>query len=181
MPNFRLRLVRANSLRLRGSSRIPADLIGGTGIDVTRDAAEYTIDLDFSELGQLTSFDDLTQVYLAVQNATSGAFGRVLLSTFINNAQTTQTITTGDVTVANADGLIIVNKTVGAATTVTLGAAASKIGPVKIVDFKGDAGTNNITINAAGSDKFNGALSSWVISGDGGSVVLHPHSGGWAV
>jgi hypothetical protein len=93
--------------------------------------------------------------------------------------QTQQIITSGaTVTVAAKDSLIAVNKTVGSATTVNLPAASSKVGAVKISDFKGDAGTNNITINVAGTDKLNGNLTSWTIGADGGSVVLTPLSDG---
>lgn len=91
-------------------------------------------------------------------------------------ATQTQQIKTssGSVTVAATDSLIAINKTVGAATTVTLPLAASKTVPVKVSDWKGDAGTNNITINVSGSDKLNGNLTSWTIAGDGASLVFSP-------
>jgi hypothetical protein len=90
-------------------------------------------------------------------------------------AQTQQVITAGStVNVMSVDSLIIINKTVGSATTVNLPPSSSKIGQVKIVDWKGDAYTNNITINAVGSDKLNGNLTSWTIGADGGSIVLTP-------
>lgn len=88
---------------------------------------------------------------------------------------TRQTITAGTtVTVANTDSLIIINKTVGSPTTVNLPASAGKIGEVKIVDYKGDATTNPITVNCNGAEKFNGAQASWTIGNDGGSIVCDP-------
>jgi hypothetical protein len=65
---------------------------------------------------------------------------------------------------------------VGAAITLTLPAASSKTCPVLIADWKGDAGTNNITITPAGAEKIQG-LSSWTIGGDNGSIFLRPVAG----
>jgi hypothetical protein len=69
-----------------------------------------------------------------------------------------------------------VNKTVGSATTLTLPPANTMLFPVLIVDWKGDAATNNITINPTGTEKIQG-LSSWIIAGDNGSVFLRPIPG----
>lgn len=55
----------------------------------------------------------------------------------------------GAVTVARTDYIIVVNKTVGAATTVNL-PAAPVVGEMFIIkDGRGDAGANNITITPA--------------------------------
>lgn len=69
-----------------------------------------------------------------------------------------------------------VNKTVGSATALTMPLAVSKLFPVLIIDWKGDAGTNNITINPSGSEKIQGR-SSWTIAGDYGSILLRPIPG----
>jgi hypothetical protein len=42
----RLKLTRVNRIKLKTSTRIPAQLIAGTGIDITREAGEYTIAVD---------------------------------------------------------------------------------------------------------------------------------------
>jgi hypothetical protein len=52
----------------------------------------------------------------------------------------------GAVTVVAGDGLIVINKTTGAATTVNLEASPVAGRVHRIKDGKGDAGTNNITI-----------------------------------
>lgn len=107
----------------------------------------------------------IDRIGLDVDDAVSAAVGEGL---------SYQIILTGNCLVDINDRLIIINKTVGAPTTVTLPGSALKLGRVKIVDFKGDASTNNITVNPDGAEKFNGALTSWVISGDGASVVFDP-------
>lgn len=86
-----------------------------------------------------------------------------------------QYITSGStVTVGTTDNLIVINKSVGSATTINLPLAQSKVGSVKIVDYKGDASTNNITVNCIGTDTFNGGNTSWVIAADGASLVFNP-------
>lgn len=63
----------------------------------------------------------------------------------------------GTVTVSNTEGGVAINKTVGAATTVQLPAAGLRNGlPVVVVDMKGDALTNNITVLPAGAETING-------------------------
>jgi hypothetical protein len=69
-----------------------------------------------------------------------------------------------------------VNKTVGGAITLTLPPATTKISSVLVADWKGDAGTNNITIVPTGSEKIQG-LSSWIIAADNGSIFLRPIPG----
>jgi hypothetical protein len=78
-------------------------------------------------------------------------------------------------------GTVRVDQTVGAAITLNLPAAANKTCPVLIADWKGDAGTNNITIVPNGTEKIQGR-SSWTIAGDTGSVFLRPITGvGYAI
>lgn len=177
---YRLKFGPRPGFKIKGTFGVAFPIVGRFGLVFERLNNIWYGDLDYSLFAELTSFTASEKLF-AVYDRTTGIWNRVSLSTLVAASQTQQIITTGNATVAAADGLIVINKTVGAATTVTLGAASAKIGPVKIADFKGDAGTNNITINAAGSDKFSGNLSSWVIGADTGSVVLHPTTGGWAV
>jgi hypothetical protein len=95
--------------------------------------------------------------------------------------RTQRTVTAaGGVTVDADDAdIIIINKTVGAATAVTLPLAASRTKPVMIVDGKGDANTNNITISPQTGESIyaitNGTA---IIDGNGGSVILTPKADG---
>lgn len=83
----------------------------------------------------------------------------------------------GPVTIWDNAGIVRVDQTVGAPITLNMPLASEKTCPVKIIDWKGDAGTNPITIALAGSEKFQGNISSWVLGADGASVVLDPIPG----
>jgi hypothetical protein len=82
----------------------------------------------------------------------------------------------GPVAIAANAGIVRVDQAVGAAITLTLPLAATKKCSVLVVDWKGDAGTNNITINPSGTEKIQGQ-SSWKIIGDTGSIFLRPIPG----
>jgi hypothetical protein len=79
----------------------------------------------------------------------------------------------GPITILGNAGIVRVDQAVGAAITLNLPLAASKTCPVLVCDWKGDAGTNNITILPSGSEKIQGR-SSWKIAGDTGSIFLRP-------
>lgn len=97
-------------------------------------------------------------------------------------ASKTQRVVTaaGAVTIDADDAdIIIINKTVGAATAVTLPLSASRTRPVMIVDGKGDAYTNNITISPqTGESIFAVTNGTAVIDGNGGAVILTPKADG---
>jgi len=76
----------------------------------------------------------------------------------------------GAIVLTNADFLLIVNKTVGAATAVTLPAAPGASQRIKVLDGKGDAGTNNITVTGDAITGGGGTGASMVIDGNGGSL-----------
>jgi hypothetical protein len=86
----------------------------------------------------------------------------------------------GAVTV-DADGAddIIINKTVGEATTVNLPSAALRTKPIRIIDGKGDAYTYNITIAPVSGQKIYAIPDHQaIIDGNGGQLTLTPKEDG---
>lgn len=78
------------------------------------------------------------------------------------------------------EGVLVVNKTVGAATAVT-GPSGSETGDFLFIkDGKGDAATNNITITMAASKTIDGAAT-YVISENYGAVLLFYNGTEWEV
>jgi hypothetical protein len=89
-------------------------------------------------------------------------------------------VTSGGYTVVN-ESIVIVNKTVGAATTITLPPSLASNPPqvreIIIADGKGDAATNNITVNPNGTDTING-LTTFVMTRNYGNLSLFDAGGG---
>lgn len=179
---IKVKVLRRPLLKFKLLPKFPSSVTGDIAITVDKTNGSYTIRPDYSGLSELATFDPSQELVLVYGR--DGTWAIVPISTLVNNPTATVRVITAAVavTVGNSDALIAMNKTVGAATSITLPLSSAKNGAVRIVDFKGDAGTNNITVNAAGSDKFNGNLTSWTIASDGGSILLSPLSGvGYAV
>lgn len=95
--------------------------------------------------------------------------------------RTQRTVTAAGAVTITADDAddIIIAKTVGAATTVALPLSASRIKPIKIVDGKPDANTNNITITVQTGETLYGVVNGTaLIDGNGASVQLTPKQDG---
>ena len=104
----------------------------------------------------------------------------------VNTSKTQRKVTaSGAVTVTATDaGIIVVAKTVGAATSVYLPSALLRTNSVKVVDGKGDAATNNITVIPVSGQSIAGTIDyQWIIDSNGGSVELTPlaDGSGWVV
>jgi hypothetical protein len=173
--NLRLKIA-SPSLRLSMRPIYPLKLVAGTGIGLSSASGISTVGLDYSLLAELSLYDP-TQKLFAVVDRVTGLWNQVSLASILVGSQTVQIVTAaGDVTVQPNDGLIILNKTVGAATNVILPAAATKVGRVKVVDWKGDSDVNNVTVVPNGSEKIQG-LPNWKLWAPNASVDLSPVSG----
>jgi len=97
-----------------------------------------------------------------------------------NPLQTTRIVTaSGTVSVTSADQIVVVNKTVGAATTVNLPSAPTTGLSFVIKDGKGDASTNNITITpAAGTID---GLSTYVMTSNYQAIKLVYNGNEWNI
>lgn len=121
-----------------------------------------------------TSLDDGSNIII---DAAGNRFKKV--ATGADEVQSTVTVA-GDVTLdEDADDVIIIKKTVGAATNVNLPSAGDRIKPIEIVDGKGDAATNNITIIPQSGESIMATVDySYIIDSNGGSIRLKPLADG---
>ena len=175
------------ALKFRLLTKFPALVTAMTGLLVERSGRTYNFLMDWLSIAEVDSVADLTTRYLIMVSGTDSSdhlYERISLQDFLDVTQGfVQVITDpGPADISPTATTVIVNQASGAAITLNLPPSSDKIGPVKIVDFKGDAGTNNITVVPDGSETFNGGATSWVIGADSASVVFHPYTGvGYAV
>lgn len=162
--------------------RFPANVEVEKFLTVVRANGTYTFDVDYTLLSS-GPIADPTTAMVAVLDQSAGLYKIVSLSSLLaSSTQIEQHITSaGPLAINNNTGIVRVDQAIGAPITLTMPLASAKACPVLISDWKGDAGTNNITINLSGSDKFPGGLSSWKIRADTGSVSLTPVTGGYVL
>jgi len=166
------------ALRLRIVPRFPARIQGAEGVGVVRTGGVVTVKQDWSNIAtEVGPFDQQSYEMLARDPGT-GLLVRTPLSAARAASNRIVTIA-GDVDVLPSDGVIGINKTVPALTTVNLLPAATG-NYITIKDIAENANTYNITIVPDGSDTIDGD-SSFVININGGSVSLQPTTGGWVV
>lgn len=179
--NLRLKLTRVNALKLKVLPRFPASIRAEKFLTVTSANSTYTFDVDYTLLSPGPVVDPTTAM-VAVFDQTAGIYKIISLASLIaSTTQIEQHITAaGPVDILPNTGIVRVDQATGAAITLTLPLASTKTCPVLISDWKGDAGTNNITVNASGSDKFPGGITSFKIDGDTASRFLRPVQGGYA-
>ena len=93
---------------------------------------------------------------------------------------TYETVLTGNYTIVN-ESLVIVDNSVGAATQITLPPSVTANGrrEIRILDGKGDAATNNITVVPNGTDTINGGASLVLAVNDIYAVFVDLGNGVW--
>ncbi|MGY4222693.1 hypothetical protein ACVMIH_000054 [Bradyrhizobium sp. USDA 4503] len=175
---LKIKVLPKPTIRGKMDVRFPANVAANPFLVVERVGSGYVFRPDFTILDSSAILDPAATL-VAVYDIGAGIFKQITLSALIaSTTQIDQHITAaGPVPILNNAGIVRVDQAVGAPITLTLPLASAKTCPVLISDWKGDAGTNNITINLAGADKFPGGLTSWTIAGDTGSVFLRPIAG----
>jgi hypothetical protein len=153
IPVLKIKVLQRPVIKGRMDVRFPGAVTASSPISLDKTGGNFVFSMDIDALSEMLS--TIFQPYEGVE----------------------QHITTaGPVTVADNAGIVRVDQTVGAAIELDLPLAAAKTCSVLIADWKGDAGTNNITIMPSGSEKIQGQ-SSWTIAGDTGSIFLRPIPG----
>ncbi len=115
-----------------------------------------------------------------LSNTTNGFTVNGILTTKSGIVRNVRFITAaGAVTVDTTDDIIVIDKTIGAATTANLVAAPTKGTTFVIKDGKGDAATNNITITPA-TGTIDGAAT-YVINVNYGSITVVANGSEWSI
>jgi len=178
IPVLKIKVLPKPILKGKMDVRFPANIAVDDFLTVVKANGTYTFGADYTILDPSPIINPAATL-IAIWDVTTQSWKAGSLSSFIAAAgQIDQhIIAAGPVSVLPNAGIVRVDQTVGAAITLNMPLASAKTCPVVINDWKGDAGTNNITVNLTGTDKFPGALTSWTIAGDTGSLRLSPVSG----
>lgn len=170
------------TIRANVRANFPARVIGAGPISIAKSNGVWSIGFSIESLGAPSPLLNTNPFELVAQDPSTGIlYSLTAGQLWGSGALLRRTIAQGATIAANtSDGDILVGSGSSAATTVNLFAASLAARPISIVDTTGNAGTNNITINASGSDKINGQ-SAIVIAADYGAMTLYPlvGGGGW--
>lgn len=174
---YRLKISRVNSLKLKVLSKFPADVQVGNFLTLTKENGVYTFSADYSKLTPGPISDPAT-AYVALLDQSAGVYRLVSIASLVTGEGTgaVRVVTeAGDITVSANTRLLVMNRASDESPSkINLPAAVSKVGDIKIVDWKGNASAFPHDIYPSGAETFNGAQSVWHISGNGASVALDP-------
>jgi hypothetical protein len=177
-PIIKIKVLPKSVIKGKMDVRFPANVLTQAFLIVSRTNASYTFGVNYSILDTAPLTDAATS-YLAIFDKATNSYKMNSVALLLQQAPLVEQHITlaGPVAVNNNTGIVRVDQSVGAPITLNMPLASAKSCPVLISDWKGDAGTNNITINLTGGDKFPGNLTSWKIAADTGSIFLRPIGG----
>lgn len=162
------------NIRVNASAPFPATVKGGGVIGVAKLGGIWTVSLNFNAVPQLPAAADPANTYTLVWNALTGVFTLIPISA-VSTSKVRKVLTAaGPYAALPTDEVLIVKQLVGAAMTITVD-WSTRTKALTIVDGKGDANVNKITITpAAGQTQMAVVNYSYVIDGVGGSITLTP-------
>ncbi|TXH33795.1 MAG: hypothetical protein E6Q98_20700 [Rhodospirillaceae bacterium] len=178
IPVLKIKALQRPLLKGKMDVRFPANVAVDQFLTVLKANGTYTFGVDYTLIGEAPILDPTTAM-VVIWDETADTYKLQSLSSLLESAtQIEQHITeAGPVDVLPNAGIVRVDQTVGAAMTLNMPLSTVKTCPVLLSDWKGDAGTNNITVNAAGSETFPGGVTSFKIDGDTASRFLRPIPG----
>lgn len=177
------------SIQVNAQFPFPATVRGNGPVTIGKQGGIWTAYLNLVGLSPIQPGFDPTTKYILIYDALSGAWIQGPISTVLAGANLPRIVTAaGVVTVTVSDTAILMNKSVGAATTINLPTAVSRAGLELVVkDYKGDAATNNITVVASGSETLDGFSNAAaqangtakIVTNYGAKTFAPLASGGW--
>jgi hypothetical protein len=165
------------NIRVNASAPFPASVKGSGVVTITKANGIWTIGLNFGLVPVNPNAPDPANLVL-LWNPVTGVFSLVAIGSFTN--QRLAKILTGTGLLVSpyaalpGDDVLIVKQAVGAPFTVTVD-WSQRTRPLRVVDGKGDANVNPITITPkAGQTQLAALNYSCVINGQGASINLTP-------
>ena len=166
------------NIRTNMSAPFPATVRGSGLVSVAKTNGVWTVGLNFASLVFSPTTPDPLTTYALVYDTQTGTLSFLLLSGTTASKSVKILNGAGAFTSPYAaqpgDDVLIVKQAAGAPFTVTVD-WSQRTKPLRIVDGKGDANINNITITpAAGQTQMASVNYSYIIDGAGGSITLTP-------
>lgn len=163
------------NIRVNVAVPFPARVQGSGVVKIVKANGIWTISLDYTQLlPGVQNVPNPATTYTIAWDAQTGVFYLLQLGNIATNKVIKTILAPGPYTADPNDDVIIVKQNIAAPFTVNVNWAA-RAKPLQIVDGKGDASVNNITITpSAGQTQLAKVNYSYVIDGDGGSVILTP-------
>lgn len=179
------------NIRLNVKASFPSLVTGSGMVVVTKNNGVWTISVDYTKLAQLPVLTDLPTSLIVIYDPTTKQYNTVTASQILAgsvNSYRGPITAAGDITVLPTDVVILVAKTVPAATNILLPTSVSRNGvPLTVKDYGGNGQANNYRFVMAGSETLDGFTQSQAdgngaskISVNWGKKTLFPlTSGGW--
>lgn len=162
------------NIRVNASAPFPATVKGSGVVAISKANGIWTVSLNFGAVAKTAIVADPANTYTLVWNALTGVFSLVVLSGIASNKSVKTLTAPGPYAAQPSDDVLIVKQLIAAAFTVTVD-WSQRANPLRIVDGKGDANVNNITITPlAGQSQLATVNYSYIIDGAGGSITLTP-------
>lgn len=162
------------NIRVNASAPFPATVKGGGAVAIAKANGIWTVELNFGAIGQVAGASDPANTFVLAWDSVTGVYSLLPLSAVFSSKVVKTLTAAGPYAALPTDEVLIVNQVAGAAMMITVDwSLRSK--PLRVVDGKGDANVNNITITpAAGQTQMAVVNYSYVIDGIGGSITLTP-------
>ena len=143
-------------------------------IAVAKQNGIWTVTLNYAAMGLTPVIADPNNSYVLIYNPLTGLYAVVPISTITSNKSVRIITTVGPQAAQPADDVIIIKQAVAAAFNLTVDWSA-RTKPLRVVDGRGDAAVNNITITpTAGQSQLAQVNYVYTIDQNGGSIILTP-------
>lgn len=162
------------NIRVNIAAPFPSLVKGSGPVTITKTNGIWTVSLNYAAVGTTQVVADPANTTVLVYNSLTRVYQLLPIQNILNS-KVVRTITTpGPQAAQPADDILIIKQAVGAPFVLTVD-WSQRIKSLQVVDGKGDAHLNNITITpAAGQSQLAAVNYSVVIDGRGGNVVLTP-------
>lgn len=168
------------NIRVATSVPFPSKVKGSGVVAVAKADGVWTVSLNFGALPATAFLPNPTSTYALVWDSQTETYYRVLLAQL--SQQKVTKILDGSAGLASPyaalpnDDVLIVKQAVGAPFTINVD-WSQRTKPLTVVDGKGDANLNNITITpGVGQTQLGQVNFSYVIDGIGASITLNPRT-----